>query len=535
LNEDTILEVSAPKGPTEKRVRRRGRASLVVGILVATLTIGTVIASGAELLTAEIDGTMNDVIVVQGTSENFDIDLSATGAIKCVATSTSSATATVHTSYSISAGGLVSSSTPSSAQNFFAGAPIGGPNCSVTWTGAPSAYSVSASVTVDAATPVGDYTIALSTSAGTTAVTNPSGSGGALEDGTATTLRFRVVAPAVVDTDGDGVPNASDNCPTVANADQADADGDGLGNACDDNSYAPAVLTEAADATGDEGDMLSTSGSFSDEDGNDTLAITKVSGAGTVVDNADGTWSWSLPTSDDGSGSVTVQAADGEHTAASDTFDWSAANVAPSITSASFGSANASCGADNVTLTVAFSDPGTADTHKAEVDWNNDGTYDETVDPFTGSGIPHTYASSGLHTAKVRITDDDLGSDTETASVTVNYNTSGILQPVNDTRKGHRLRRLGREQPRAESLVHQAERQPAARRLGRGSFHSAAHRWQHDAVGLRRAAVHLQPRDEAARDGLFRDIPNHGHDPGWTDRVGGHRDQALSDREANKR
>jgi cysteine-rich repeat protein len=35
------------------------------------------------------------------------------------------------------------------------------------------------------------------------------------------------------DIDGDGVPNASDNCPTVANADQADADKDGKGDACD--------------------------------------------------------------------------------------------------------------------------------------------------------------------------------------------------------------------------------------------------------------------------------------------------------------
>jgi FG-GAP repeat protein/thrombospondin type 3 repeat protein len=35
------------------------------------------------------------------------------------------------------------------------------------------------------------------------------------------------------DADGDGVPDDSDNCPTVANADQGDADGDGLGNACD--------------------------------------------------------------------------------------------------------------------------------------------------------------------------------------------------------------------------------------------------------------------------------------------------------------
>ncbi|HVY45680.1 MAG TPA: DUF4215 domain-containing protein, partial [Minicystis sp.] len=35
------------------------------------------------------------------------------------------------------------------------------------------------------------------------------------------------------DVDGDGVPNASDNCPTVANPDQADDDMDGHGNACD--------------------------------------------------------------------------------------------------------------------------------------------------------------------------------------------------------------------------------------------------------------------------------------------------------------
>jgi len=35
------------------------------------------------------------------------------------------------------------------------------------------------------------------------------------------------------DTDGDTVPNESDNCPLVANTDQLDSDGDGIGNACD--------------------------------------------------------------------------------------------------------------------------------------------------------------------------------------------------------------------------------------------------------------------------------------------------------------
>lgn len=37
------------------------------------------------------------------------------------------------------------------------------------------------------------------------------------------------------DGDGDGVPDASDNCPTIPNASQADGDGDGIGDACDPN------------------------------------------------------------------------------------------------------------------------------------------------------------------------------------------------------------------------------------------------------------------------------------------------------------
>jgi hypothetical protein len=42
---------------------------------------------------------------------------------------------------------------------------------------------------------------------------------------------FELTPP--LDTDGDGVPDAIDNCPTTPNANQADTDGDGIGDVCD--------------------------------------------------------------------------------------------------------------------------------------------------------------------------------------------------------------------------------------------------------------------------------------------------------------
>ena len=42
---------------------------------------------------------------------------------------------------------------------------------------------------------------------------------------------------AAIDTDGDGIPDSSDNCTLVANANQQDTDADGYGNICDYSHY----------------------------------------------------------------------------------------------------------------------------------------------------------------------------------------------------------------------------------------------------------------------------------------------------------
>lgn len=265
------------------------------------------------------------------------------------------------------------------------------------------------------------------------------GVGGAYDlhtSGASVTITFAVAGTGggPVDTDGDGIADSADNCPTVANADQANHDGDSLGDACDTNSYAPELGSGAADASGNEGDTLTASGFFTDQDGNGTLTLSVGSSdAGTFTDHGDGTWSWSLPTTDNGSGNVTVTASDGEHTSAVDAFSWSAANVAPTLSTLTLGGATGTgcVGGNNVTLDFGFSDPGSSDTWTVDLNWG-DGTAHTPLAASTGTQpeASHNYAA-GTYTISVEVKDDDGGTDSDTGSVSRAYDMTGILSPFN--------------------------------------------------------------------------------------------------------
>lgn len=89
-----------------------------------------------------------------------------------------------------------------------------------------------------------------------------------------------LVTGSAPDGDGDGVPDADDNCPATANADQLDTDGDGRGNACD-NCPTTANANQAdsdGDGRGDACDNCAATANADQADGD-------ADGVGTACDN----------------------------------------------------------------------------------------------------------------------------------------------------------------------------------------------------------------------------------------------------------
>lgn len=185
------------------------------------------------------------------------------------------------------------------------------------------------------------------------------------------------------------------------------------------------VVTAAGDASADEGATVVNSGSVADVDGD---TVTLAASAGTLTNNGDGTWLWSLATTDGPADSqtVTITADDGNGGTAAASFDLAVNNVAPQI-----GTLTGPVGpvgiSGEITVGGDFHDDGAIDTHSALYDWGDGTDSAGSVNEAGGSGTisaSHTYASAGVYIVNVTVTDNDGGSGVATYQYVVIYDPS---------------------------------------------------------------------------------------------------------------
>jgi hypothetical protein len=423
------MSVPAHRSPRSSRPRRWRAVSAVAA--AAALTLSTAGIAMADQIGVDGDDIKVGNNIAYGTIDTPGVNACGTRgtAVPGTATLNYQGSSSSHLSASEPLEMNVTNPTPGITVDFDA-ADLFVPG---TWT-TGSTHQIDLTTTVATSVPNGTYTISFSATGATSDKTTSNSATYTV------TITGCTITSTVTDTDGDGIPDVDDNCPAVANPDQANADTDGAGNACDDNSYAPAVDIAADDATGDEGSTLTTSGSFTDQDGNGTLTITKSSGVGTVTDNHDGTWSWSYDAADNGTGSVTVQASDGAHTNALDTFDWTANNVVPTVAAPAFTSTSLDCRNSATLGGISFTDPGVNDNPwTVSIDWG-DGSADTSYDVSTQgaqTNQSHVYNTPGTYSATVTVADKDGGvSDPVSSSNQITVNqvyTTDFLPPFDDS------------------------------------------------------------------------------------------------------
>ena len=184
---------------------------------------------------------------------------------------------------------------------------------------------------------------------------------------------------------------------------------DHIENALEKGDRAP-VASFSAPAAGVEGSQLAFDASqSSDPDPGDALSYEWSFGDGATATGRTATHTFA----DNGSYTVTLRVVDRDGADAITTKQVAVANAAPAITGFDVpGLASARVPA---TVTVAYTDAGSADSHTISVNWGDGSTSSVAGDAGIATAR-HAYQNAGFYTVQVTLTDDDGASVSRTAT-----------------------------------------------------------------------------------------------------------------------
>jgi hypothetical protein len=185
----------------------------------------------------------------------------------------------------------------------------------------------------------------------------------------------------------------------------------------------PAVSADNGSVAVNEGQTAANTGTYSDPNAGDTVAISASVGTVTKTGTDSGTWSWSLGTTDGPAQSqtVTITADDGNGGTTQTTFALTVDNVAPTASLGNNGPINEG-GSASVSFSGA-SDPSSVDSASLHYAFDCSGG-SLAAATYAGSGTSDStscsFADNGSYTVSGKIMDKDGGSNKYTTTVTVN-------------------------------------------------------------------------------------------------------------------